>query len=508
PDSIIYCQFTNNDCGLRALSSSYSPTIESCSFSSSNFGIVLCSASPLISNCTFSDCGKGILSELEVKATTMTNGIFNCNFQNCGAAIESRNANHRVQACLFNENQCGILSHAGSNLNLSENANNILRNHQNNIEFSDTHSYEASIQLLHGRNDFYHLYDDENDTYANDFYFDFLYWWYIHNASDPPAPLHRFSPIYASYNWFEGDEVRYNAPHSNNNYVVVNYFDPAPNMDSFVPENNRISLAMEYESSGNYLQALTLYMAIMDDQLEEEADYLPYAVDGVYRLADKVDTQAVNTSAYLSAKLAQYSEVSSTTTSLIRNYLVKENIYNKDYQNAIDNIQLAISNPASEADSLLAVMDLEIVLHLAAMESSKRPAVTNYQQYVYPNLQVFNTKHEEHWEQLYALLDKKPATEEIPIPSVPLIATNYPNPFNPSTTIAFSIPTTYNTKLSVYNIKGQKVKELINNELASGYHKIIWDGRDKNNRGVSSGIYFFRLQSGGKVSVRKAMLMK
>ncbi|MCK9303156.1 MAG: T9SS type A sorting domain-containing protein, partial [Bacteroidales bacterium] len=154
------------------------------------------------------------------------------------------------------------------------------------------------------------------------------------------------------------------------------------------------------------------------------------------------------------------------------------------------------------------VMDLEIVLQFVDMDDSKRPAVTKYQQYVYPNLQVFNTKHEEHWEQLYALLDKQPATEEIPIPSVPFIATNYPNPFNPSTTIAFSIPTTCITKLSVYNIKGQKVKDIVHGELASGYHKIIWDGRDKNNRGVSSGIYFFRLESGGKVSVRKAMLMK
>jgi flagellar hook assembly protein FlgD len=48
----------------------------------------------------------------------------------------------------------------------------------------------------------------------------------------------------------------------------------------------------------------------------------------------------------------------------------------------------------------------------------------------------------------------------------------------------------------VYNIKGQKVKDIVHGEFASGYHKIIWDGRDKNNRGVSSGIYFFRLESG------------
>ncbi|PKN72480.1 MAG: hypothetical protein CVU50_06375 [Candidatus Cloacimonetes bacterium HGW-Cloacimonetes-3] len=85
---------------------------------------------------------------------------------------------------------------------------------------------------------------------------------------------------------------------------------------------------------------------------------------------------------------------------------------------------------------------------------------------------------------------------------------NYPNPFNPTTNIAFSIPNDGKVKLCVYNIKGQKVKELLNTDMVKGHHKIVWNGRDKNNCGVSSGIYFFRLESGGQTSVRKAMLMK
>jgi hypothetical protein len=94
------------------------------------------------------------------------------------------------------------------------------------------------------------------------------------------------------------------------------------------------------------------------------------------------------------------------------------------------------------------------------------------------------------------------------VPKVLTMFNNYPNPFNPSTTIAFSIPHTGNVKLCVYNIKGQKVKELLNTEMEKGHHKIVWEGKDKNNRSVSSGIYFFRLESGGQASVRKAMLMK
>jgi flagellar hook assembly protein FlgD len=74
--------------------------------------------------------------------------------------------------------------------------------------------------------------------------------------------------------------------------------------------------------------------------------------------------------------------------------------------------------------------------------------------------------------------------------------------------IVVQIPQTGNVKLCVYNIKGQKVKELLNTEMEKGHHKIVWEGKDKNNRSESSGIYFFHLESGGQASVRKAMLMK
>lgn len=96
--------------------------------------------------------------------------------------------------------------------------------------------------------------------------------------------------------------------------------------------------------------------------------------------------------------------------------------------------------------------------------------------------------------------------EIIPVPYLCLDC--YPNPFNLSTTIAFSLPKNANTKLSVYNINGQKVKDIICGELPKGFHKAVWDGKDGSNRSVSSGIYFFRLVADGKVSVRKAMLMK
>jgi len=151
---------------------------------------------------------------------------------------------------------------------------------------------------------------------------------------------------------------------------------------------------------------------------------------------------------------------------------------------------------------------LEIVLQLASLEETKKPITTKYTQYKYPNIQVFDRKHDEHWAKLYALMDKGDGETGIPLPSIPQISSNYPNPFNPSTTIAFSIPNQAATKLTVYNLKGQKVKEILSSDLAKGHHKVVWDGKDSNNRSVSSGIYLIKLDSGGKTSLRKAMLMK
>ncbi|MFO7895718.1 MAG: M14 family zinc carboxypeptidase [Candidatus Cloacimonadales bacterium] len=87
---------------------------------------------------------------------------------------------------------------------------------------------------------------------------------------------------------------------------------------------------------------------------------------------------------------------------------------------------------------------------------------------------------------------------------------NYPNPFNPTTTISFSIPeNSDNTELKIYNVKGQLVKTLLNDQLAAGEHKIVWNGQDENNQSVASGVYFYKLSSDGKnIATNKMMLMK
>ncbi|HPR18605.1 MAG TPA: T9SS type A sorting domain-containing protein, partial [Candidatus Cloacimonadota bacterium] len=87
--------------------------------------------------------------------------------------------------------------------------------------------------------------------------------------------------------------------------------------------------------------------------------------------------------------------------------------------------------------------------------------------------------------------------------------TNYPNPFNPSTTIQFETTNLHEfAQIKIYNIKGQKVKQLVSDQLSAGQHSIVWDGTDDNNKPVGSGIYFYKLKAGKINKTRKMLLIK
>lgn len=94
------------------------------------------------------------------------------------------------------------------------------------------------------------------------------------------------------------------------------------------------------------------------------------------------------------------------------------------------------------------------------------------------------------------------------IPSEFALSQNYPNPFNPTTTIKFAIANDARVNLVVYDMLGQKVRTLIDNEQEAGYYSVRWDGTNDFGSKVSSGIYIYRLQAGNFVQTMKMNLMK
>ncbi|MCC7431048.1 T9SS type A sorting domain-containing protein [bacterium] len=85
---------------------------------------------------------------------------------------------------------------------------------------------------------------------------------------------------------------------------------------------------------------------------------------------------------------------------------------------------------------------------------------------------------------------------------------NFPNPFNPSTTISYTLAKANNVKLEVYNTKGELIRTLVNEKQNKGSHTSNWNGKDERGNAVSSGVYFYKLVAGNFVETKKMILLK
>ena len=85
---------------------------------------------------------------------------------------------------------------------------------------------------------------------------------------------------------------------------------------------------------------------------------------------------------------------------------------------------------------------------------------------------------------------------------------NYPNPFNPATTFEYNLPYTCEVELTVYNVRGQRVKTLINQTMSAGRHTAEWHGVNDDGQPVASGVYFYRIRTDKFVATKKMVLMK
>lgn len=94
------------------------------------------------------------------------------------------------------------------------------------------------------------------------------------------------------------------------------------------------------------------------------------------------------------------------------------------------------------------------------------------------------------------------------IPAVNYLGTNFPNPFRSETTVQYGLKAAGSVKISVYNSRGQLVRTLVNDSKAAGTYQTIWNGRDSFDRPVSSGVYFFRMESGEEIQTTKGLMIK
>jgi hypothetical protein len=100
------------------------------------------------------------------------------------------------------------------------------------------------------------------------------------------------------------------------------------------------------------------------------------------------------------------------------------------------------------------------------------------------------------------------ADDDNGLPRAFALRQNYPNPFNPSTEILFDVPKKSHVKIAIYNVLGQKVKCLVDEELPPGEYSRIWDGTSDTGESVSTGVYLYRLESPDYRQSRKMILLK
>ena len=96
-----------------------------------------------------------------------------------------------------------------------------------------------------------------------------------------------------------------------------------------------------------------------------------------------------------------------------------------------------------------------------------------------------------------------------PHPQSFALGANYPNPFNPTTTIPLAVPAEADdVDVTIYNVLGQPIRQVWNGPLAAGEHRLAWDGRDAQGQSVAAGVYLYRLQVGEQTRIRKMVKLE
>ncbi len=173
------------------------------------------------------------------------------------------------------------------------------------------------------------------------------------------------------------------------------------------------------------------------------------------------------------------------------------------YKDAIDWLETQTEDPASEYDLMCSIIDLGYTYIL--MEDSERSEFCGrYPEYKPASKEAYL---QERSKMINLMANSGSDTNDAPSSSI--IGSNYPNPFNPTTTICFSVPEASKVEMDIYNIKGQKVKRLVNDDYPRGNHKVQWHGINDTGKHVSSGVYFYRLKVNGKsIGVKKMLMLK
>jgi len=286
------------------------------------------------------------------------------------------------------------------------------------------------------------------------------------------------------------------------------YFEESQNNTS--PSFDSFDEGKDYIINENYEQAYAKMKATIEqypdsDEAIKAISYLPH-------LAMMTNVDFMVLEQYLSEK---YDDTTDTVKrSTIKVAMSQISLIKNDFGMAITKYQEIINDPPDTETQLLAELSqayAHYMYYMTQIMYSQHRGVSAAQDVSFAKRQPRSlVEYQEIERDIYAQM----IGFDIPNPPSQTLeknlitSSNFPNPFNPETTISFTIPHQANVEISVYNIKGQKVKTLVNEKRETGTHHVVWNGKDNADHSVGSGIYFYRLVCDDVVSVKKMLLLK
>ncbi|MCD4819295.1 MAG: T9SS type A sorting domain-containing protein [Candidatus Cloacimonetes bacterium] len=315
---------------------------------------------------------------------------------------------------------------------------------------------------------------------------------YVHNVDKYILKL---------YGWNEVDQVDVSGSNETIDHSDEERFYPDINAFDF-SENTSIKKEMfksasEDMKNENYIVAHSIFEQIITDY--PESIEAAASLQKIYFIVIYTDQNFDNFLQYIDS----ISSFEGSTLHRVKDDVItKTYMQKKEYDTAISRLETIIADPVDDVELVGALKD-EAYCYVKLIEDGSRalPSICTIKPQNFREFQKIVCELESR---LYE--NEEPSNNDIGVSKISF--SNYPNPFNPTTTINFSIPEDSEVKLLIFNVKGQKVSTLVDNHFKKGSHSIEWNGTDNRNKSVASGIYFYQISIGKETAMKKMLLLK
>ena len=280
-------------------------------------------------------------------------------------------------------------------------------------------------------------------------------------------------------------------------YPTKNTYDFNDPMPSEISE--KYEYAIEQIILQNYSSAMNAMIEVIE--LDQSSEYSRLAISFLPNLQVSLGTDLNDLIDFLDSIQDDSLEI------YILETRAAAHLYNGKYVQAIEDLDVIIEQPEDTIRSLFAELNREYAIWKQQQQNNGPRSFGDENNTA--SIAEYLQKRHDILNQIFNMNKVEDSAGEEMLPEIKnLEAHNYPNPFNPETTIRFALPSTENVKIDIFNIRGQKVKTLLNENMNRGHHTVMWNGTDINENSVGSGVYFYKIEAGSQKITNKMLLMK